>query len=67
MTQRMIILPPAVRDHMRASNAVRTDEGMRAMFGISYNTWKRIDGGDPIRASLASRLLSRMGFGEEKL
>jgi hypothetical protein len=41
-----------------------------AQFGISYNTWRKVIAGQPIRASLRERLLARIealeagGFGQ---
>jgi len=38
----------------------KTDEGLQQVFGISYNTWRRIDRCQPIRSSVAERLIRRM-------
>lgn len=65
MAQRMTNLPQDLRERMLARRAARTDEGMQAMFGISYNTWRRIEAGEPIRVSVAARLVSRMKCLEE--
>jgi|TARA_R110000868_G_scaffold166081_2_gene399921 hypothetical protein len=38
----------------------RTDEALNARFGISYNTWRKLLAGQPIRPSLADRLKGRI-------
>ncbi|MDI1296603.1 MAG: hypothetical protein PSY12_12085 [bacterium] len=38
----------------------RTDEALNARFGISYNTWRKLLAGQPIRPSLAGRLTDRI-------
>lgn len=38
----------------------RTDEALNARFGISYNTWRKLLAGQPIRPSLADRLKDRI-------
>ncbi|MET0240005.1 MAG: hypothetical protein ABW184_08915 [Sphingobium sp.] len=38
----------------------RTDAALNARFGISYNTWRKLIAGQPVRASLLSRLESRL-------
>ncbi|MGK2909152.1 MAG: hypothetical protein ACSLE1_05045 [Sphingobium sp.] len=38
----------------------RTDEALNARFGISYNTWRKLLAGQPIRISLADRLKGRI-------
>ncbi|WP_370170051.1 hypothetical protein [Sphingobium abikonense] len=38
----------------------RTDEALNARFGISYNTWRKLLAGQPIRPSLADRLKARI-------
>jgi hypothetical protein len=38
----------------------KTDEALNARFGISYNTWRKLTAGQPVRASLADRLMARL-------
>jgi len=57
-------VPPSLIALMRASNAPRTDEGLQQAFGISYNTWRRIDAGAAIRALVAERLIARLAAHE---
>lgn len=38
----------------------RTDEALMGRFGISYNTFRKIEAGHPIRRSLAERLEGRL-------
>jgi len=45
---------------MLARRTPQTDEALQQAFGISYNTWRRISAGKPIRASVADRLISRL-------
>lgn len=51
---------PALIDRMRAMVDRRTDEALTAQFGISYNTWRKLIEGRPVRASLLSRLEARV-------
>lgn len=41
----------------------RTDEGLNDRFGISYNSWRRLMAGQPVRTSLLKRLEQRLGMG----
>ncbi|PXA94885.1 hypothetical protein DMC47_20180 [Nostoc sp. 3335mG] len=45
---------------MRAQCPGRTDEALQPRFGISYNTWRRIEQGAAVRASVAERLIRRI-------
>ena len=54
-------IPVAIVDHMRRTCPARTDEALQDRFGISYNTWCRIDAERPIRRSLAQRIIARVG------
>lgn len=56
----MVVLPPEIVTYMRAQCPGRTDEVLQPRFGISYNTWVRIERGAAVRASLAERLLQRI-------
>lgn len=51
---------PQIVDRMRAMVTYRTDEALNARFGISYNTWRKLIAGQPIRASLLNRLAARL-------
>ncbi|WP_414900167.1 hypothetical protein ACMT1E_10700 [Sphingomonas flavalba] len=51
---------PAVVDHMVDNCTGQTDETLQAQFGISYNTWRKLLSGQPIRRSLADRLEDRV-------
>jgi len=46
---------------MRTYISGRTDEALNAQFGISYNTWRKLEAGLPVRPSLAARLQDRVG------
>jgi len=51
---------PRLVQRMQAMVTLRTDEGLSARFGISYNTWRKLIAGEPVRASLLSRLEARV-------
>lgn len=51
---------PQLVDHLRAMVTHRTDEALTERFGISYNSWRKLIAGQPIRASLLSRLEARI-------
>lgn len=56
----MVPLPPEIVRYMRAQCPGRTDEALQPRFGISYNTWRRIEQGAAVRASVAERLIRRI-------
>jgi hypothetical protein len=60
MSQRMMHLPPDIVAHMRENCPARTDAALQPRFGISYNTWRRIEQGAALRRSLAQRILDRV-------
>ncbi|WP_176593308.1 hypothetical protein [Sphingobium sp. EM0848] len=41
---------------LTANAPARTAEGLNDRFGISYNSWRRLMAGQPVRASLLARL-----------
>ncbi|CAN5372422.1 hypothetical protein BH10PSE13_BH10PSE13_08680 [soil metagenome] len=51
---------PNLVHRMQAMVTHRTDEGLSERFGISYNTWRKLIAGQPVRASLLSRLEARL-------
>lgn len=62
------LLAPVIVAKMKRVATGRTDEALNATFGISYNTWRKVIAGIPIRASVAWRLVERVrGIGETAL
>lgn len=57
---------PRLVDRMQAMVTYRTDEALNARFGISYNTWRKLMAGQPVRASLLSRLEARVALIERE-
>ncbi|MET0240843.1 MAG: hypothetical protein ABW184_13215 [Sphingobium sp.] len=55
-----IAVDPRLVDRMRAMVTHRTDEALNDRFGISYNTWRKLVAGQPVRSSLLSRLEARL-------
>lgn len=55
-----------VLDHMLAEMRGQTSDVLMMQYGISYNTWRKIRAGDPIRKSVAERLEQRVfgGIGQ---
>ncbi|WP_034159522.1 hypothetical protein [Sphingomonas sp. ERG5] len=45
---------------MSAHLVGQTDEKLMPQFGISYNTWRKVRAGEPIRRSVAERLEQRL-------
>lgn len=45
---------------MAATMQGQTDETLMPQFGISYNTWRKVRAGEPIRRSVADRLEQRV-------
>ncbi|HEX7871766.1 MAG TPA: hypothetical protein VF475_02570 [Sphingobium sp.] len=57
---------PALVNRLRMMVTYRTDEALNARFGISYNTWRKLMAGQPVRASLLSRLEARVALIERE-
>lgn len=51
---------PRLVSRLRTLVTARTDEALSDRFGISYNTWRKLIAGEPVRASLAERLEARL-------
>lgn len=51
---------PKVLDQMLAEMRGQTSNVLMMQYGISYNTWRKIRAGDPIRQSVAERLEQRV-------
>lgn len=56
----MTRLCPDIADYVLRSCPARTEAAVMSRFGISYNTFRKIERGEPIRASVAQRLLERI-------
>jgi hypothetical protein len=41
----------------------KTPEALNERFGISYNTWRKLIAGQPVRTSVLMRLEQRLGLG----
>ncbi|HEX7852797.1 MAG TPA: hypothetical protein VF503_03790 [Sphingobium sp.] len=57
---------PRLVNRMRSMVTRRNDEALNARFGISYNTWRKLIAGEPVRASLLSRLEERVARIEQE-
>lgn len=53
-------ITPRIADYVLSNCPARTEEAVMDRFGISYNTLRKIERGEPIRASVAARLLERI-------
>lgn len=51
---------PQIVNRMMAQLPGETDEALMDRFGISYNTWRKVRMGSPIRHSVAERLEQRL-------
>lgn len=60
MNRNMRVVPDDVVTIMQRAPVRKTDEALQRAFGISYNTWRRIDRKEPIRSSVATRLVERL-------
>ena len=54
------IVDPQLVRQMRSVVRKQTDEALTDQFGVSYNTWRKLLAGGPVRASLADRLEERL-------
>jgi hypothetical protein len=55
-----VFLDPVLIERMQILVDHRTRESLNDRFGISYNTWRKLIAGNPIRMSLAMRLQERI-------
>jgi len=53
------VLDQLLSERLRREVTAQTDAALMEQFGISYNTWRKVRAGDPIRASVADRLEQR--------
>lgn len=51
---------PALIERLKVLVESRTRTSLNDRFGISYNTWRKLIAGDPVRTSLAARLQERI-------
>jgi hypothetical protein len=51
---------PALVEKLKSLAPVRTDKALTAHLGISYNTWRKMMAGEPVRRSLLERLEDRV-------
>lgn len=56
----MKVVPRNVVDAMHAGLAGQTNAVLMQRYGISYNTWRKVQVGDAIRRSVAERLERRL-------
>ncbi|PJG46614.1 hypothetical protein CAF53_20960 [Sphingobium sp. LB126] len=56
----LVVIDKNLVDRMLLLQVGRTDEALNDRFGISYNSWRKIMEGRPVRPSLADRLIKRI-------
>ncbi|MFT3964953.1 MAG: hypothetical protein QM690_03595 [Sphingobium sp.] len=55
------VLPEAALvEKLKSIAPIRTDKGLAEKLGISYNTWRKMMAGEPVRRSLLERLEDRV-------
>jgi uncharacterized protein (DUF2384 family) len=59
---KMVKLPKDIADKIIRFSTGRTDSMLQKELGISYNTWRKIKRGQPLRESLAARIISRISI-----
>ena len=57
---KVVFLDHGLTKILREMISGRTDSSLQAQFGISYNTWRKLNANMPIRASVAERLARRI-------
>lgn len=60
--RKMAVLVRAARHHIECLRAGKTDREIQEWLGIGYRTWVKVRDEEPIRASVAERLIDRMGL-----
>lgn len=59
-TMNLVRVAPEMVARMQCHVGIRTGDALNASLGISYNTWRKLAAGEPVRASVADRLLARL-------
>ena len=54
------VVPRDIVETMRIGLAGQTNAALMPRYGISYNTWRKVQVGDAIRRSVAERLEQRL-------
>lgn len=54
------VVPRDIVESMRIGLAGQTNAALMPRYGISYNTWRKVQVGDAIRRSVAERLEQRL-------
>ncbi len=57
---KMARLAPSIVNRMEACVRTQKPDEVMARFGISTNSWVKIRSGEPVRESLATRLVERL-------
>lgn len=60
-TVAMMIVPDRVVERMGEIRAKNPTASVMEQLGVSDNTWRKIRAGEPLRASVAMRILDRFG------
>lgn len=60
--RRFKIVDSDMVNFMETVSFKKTDESLGEIFGISYNTWRKIARREPVRYSLANRLEHRISL-----
>lgn len=55
-----MVIKPSLAETMKRLVTGRTDEVLNGRFGISYNSWWKLVGDQPVRATLWARLIERV-------
>jgi hypothetical protein len=58
----LIVAPARLIENLTADAPSLTREALNDKFGISYNTWRKLMAGQPVRISLIERLTQRLGL-----
>lgn len=56
----MVRLEAEIANHILKTCPARHDRALQDCFGISYNTFRKIEAGEPIRQTVALRLMDRI-------
>lgn len=56
---KLIVAPQATVEKMKIIRAADNSVPLMEQFGISYNSWRKLQSGEPLRVSLVNRLIER--------
>ncbi|MDT7532023.1 hypothetical protein OVY48_00950 [Sphingobium sp. SA2] len=55
------VLAPSLVEQLKAMRSADNSVSLMTQLGISYNTWRKVQAGHPVRRSIAARIAAQLG------